>query len=134
MGLEKKAAAKSYIPVAAMALGEYHALVLPVLSCCAIVGNNTSYPMKTLNMKLTEDQMDALHRYACSRLSNKTAVVREWIDSLPRTCEVMAVQPVQALSSQTAGPTKKAKRVGFNHEPVSGMESAIDGFRIHGFS
>jgi len=39
--------------------------------------------MKTLNLKLTEEQMDALHRYACSKLSTKAAVVREWIDLLP---------------------------------------------------
>ena len=83
--------------------------------------------MKTLNMKLTEDQMDALHRYACSRLSNKTAVVREWIDSLASSADVQALsratpaQAVTATTDATVLPQAQGEpsTIGFNPEPVA---------------
>lgn len=47
--------------------------------------------------------MDALHRYACSKLTTKTAVVREWIESLPNASSNPAT-PAKAAAATTDAP------------------------------
>ena len=77
--------------------------------------------------------MDALHRYACSRLSNKTAVVREWIDSLASSADVQALP--RATPAKVATPASDANvlpeakgepsTIGFNPAPAKGLAGCI---------
>ena len=44
--------------------------------------------------------MDALHRYAHSKLTTKTAVVREWVESLPNASSDSAT-PTEVVATTT---------------------------------
>jgi len=83
--------------------------------------------MKTLNIKLSEAQEDALNRYAHSRLTTKTAVVREWIDSLATGTDLQplprATQPQAAATTTDAEVLPQSQgepsTIGFSPDPVA---------------